>query len=122
VATSAYPLYAGLRCAIALHQEWGTAQERYEQICQMSDYLWQRLSELDTIECLRTAPPQAGLVSFVLTNGGSHKQLVDSLEQQGFMLRTILDPDCVRACVHYFTSNQEIDRLVEAIKSLVPGG
>ena len=122
VATSAYPLYAGLRCAIALHQEWGTAQERYEQICQRSDYLWQRLSELDTIECLRTAPPQAGLVSFVLTNGGSHKQLVDSLEQQGFMLRTILDPDCVRACVHYFTTNEEIDRLVEAIKSLVPGG
>lgn len=117
VATSAYPLYAGLRKAIALHQQWGTPQERYEQICQIAEYLWQRLSELNTVKCLRTAPPQAGLVSFVLTNNQSHKQLVESLEQQGFMLRTLLEPDCVRACVHYFTQKSEIDQLIEAIKN-----
>jgi len=116
VATSAYPLYAGLRKAIATHQQWGTPQERYEQICQNSEYLWQRLSELDNVRTLATSPPKAGLVSFVLTNGQSHKQLVNSLEQQGFMLRTILDPDCVRACVHYFTQPAEIDQLIEAIR------
>lgn len=117
IATSAYPLYAGLRSAIATHQEWGTPQARYEQICQNSQYLWQRLGELSTVRCLMTTPPQAGLVSFVLTNNQSHKQLVEFLEQQGFMLRTILDPDCVRACVHYFTQKSEIDQLVEAINS-----
>jgi len=116
VATSAYPLYAGLREAIATHQQWGTPQERYEQICKRSEYLWQRLSELDNVRTLATSPPKAGLVSFVLTNGHSHKQLVNSLEQQGFMLRTILDPDCVRACVHYFTHPTEIDQLIEAIR------
>ena len=117
VATSAYPLYAGLRKAIALHQQWGTPQERYEQICQIAEYLWQRLSELNPVKCLRTTPPQSGLVSFVLTNNQSHKQLVESLEQQGFMLRTLLEPDCVRACVHYFTQKSEIDQLIEAIKN-----
>ncbi|MEW6494202.1 MAG: aminotransferase class V-fold PLP-dependent enzyme [Cyanobacteriota bacterium] len=117
VATSAYPLYAGLRAAIAIHQQWGTAQERYEQICQISQYLWERLSELESIRCLRTSPPQAGLVSFVLTNGQSHLQLVQSLEQQGFMLRTLANPNCVRACVHYFTHPTEVDRLVDAIAS-----
>ncbi|MGB5960313.1 MAG: aminotransferase class V-fold PLP-dependent enzyme [Coleofasciculaceae cyanobacterium] len=117
IATSAYPLYAGLRSAIAIHQEWGTPQARYEQICENSQYLWQLLGELKTVECLMTTPPQAGLVSFVLTNNQSHKQLVEFLEQQGFMLRTILDPNCVRACVHYFTTKSEIDQLVEAIKS-----
>ncbi|NEQ24276.1 MAG: aminotransferase class V-fold PLP-dependent enzyme [Microcoleus sp. SIO2G3] len=116
VATSAYPLYAGLRKAIATHQQWGTPQERYEQICKRSEYLWQRLSELNNVRTLATSPPKAGLVSFVLTNGQSHKQLVNSLEQQGFMLRTILDPDCVRACVHYFTQPTEIDQLIEAIR------
>jgi len=116
VATSAYPLYAGLREAIATHQQWGTPQERYEQICKRSEYLWQRLSELDNVRTLATSPPKAGLVSFVLTNGHSHKQLVNSLEQQGFMLRTILYPDCVRACVHYFTHPTEIDQLIEAIR------
>lgn len=119
VATSAYPLYAGLRAAIATHQQWGTPQERYKQICQVSEYLWQRLSQLDTVRCLRTSPPEAGLVSFVLTNGHAHNQLVQSLEQRGFMLRTILDPDCVRACVHYFTQQAEIDQLIEAIESII---
>ncbi len=121
VATSAYPLYAGLREAIAIHQQWGTPQERYEQICRMSEYLWQRLSQLEAVRCLSDSPPKAGLVSFVLTNGQSHKQLVDSLEQQGFMLRSILNPDCARACVHYFTEQGEIDQLIEVIERLIAG-
>jgi len=120
VATSAFSQYAGLRAAIATHQQWGTPEERYQQICQLSHYLWQRLNQLSDIVCLRTAPPQAGLVSFQLKNcqGGSsnHRQLVQFLETQGLMTRTLVDPDCVRACVHYFTLPSEIDQLVEGIE------
>ncbi|MEG4861388.1 aminotransferase class V-fold PLP-dependent enzyme [Microcoleus sp. K1-B6] len=115
IATSAYPLYAGLRSAIALQHEWGTIEERYAEICRLSKYLWERLSELPHVECLRTSAPEAGLVSFRLTNGMPHKKLVDLLEKQGIMVRTILNPDCVRACVHYFTTEAEIDKLVGAI-------
>ncbi|MEG3833242.1 aminotransferase class V-fold PLP-dependent enzyme [Microcoleus sp. Z1_C3] len=115
IATSAYPLYAGLRSAIALQHEWGTIEERYAEICRLSKYLWQRLSELPNVECLRTSAPEAGLVSLRLTNGMPHKKLVDLLEKQGIMVRTILNPDCVRACVHYFTTEAEIDKLVGAI-------
>ena len=115
IATSAYPLYAGLRSAIALQHEWGTIEERYAEICRLSKYLWQRLSELPDVECLRTSAPEAGLVSFRLINGMPHKKLVDLLEKQGIMVRTILNPDCVRACVHYFTTEAEIDKLVGAI-------
>lgn len=115
VATSAYPLYAGLRAAIAVHQQWGTAEERFQQICELSKYLWQRLVELPGIRCLRNSPPEAGLVSFELTNGGSHPQLVKFLEKRGFLLRTIRNPNCVRACLHYFTLTSEIDQLIKAI-------
>jgi L-cysteine/cystine lyase len=115
IATSAYPLYAGLRSAIALQHEWGTIEERYAEICRLSMYLWQRLSELPDVECLRKSAPEAGLVSFRLTNGMPHKKLVDLLEKQQIMVRTILNPDCVRACVHYFTTEAEIDKLVGAI-------
>lgn len=115
IATSAYPLYAGLRSAIALQHEWGTIEERYAEICRLSKYLWERFSELPDVECLRKSAPEAGLVSFRLTNGMPHKKLVDLLEKQGIMVRTILNPDCVRACVHYFTTEAEIDRLVEGI-------
>ncbi len=116
VATSAYPLYEGLRVAIATHQQWGTDQERYQQICQLSQSLWQGLSQLEGINCLKTSPPEAGLVSFQVAGNTPHQKLVESLEQQGFLLRTIADPDCIRACVHYFTLPAEIDHLVEAIK------
>jgi L-cysteine/cystine lyase len=119
VATSAYPLYAGVRAAIAIHQQWGTAQERYEQICQGSQFLWERLSQLQDVRPLATSPPQAGLVSFVLTNGQSHKKLVRSLEEQDFMLRTLGDPNCVRACIHYFTHQEEMEELVEAIAKFI---
>jgi L-cysteine/cystine lyase len=115
IATSAYPLYGGLRSAIALQHEWGTVAERYAEICRLSKYLWEGLSELSHVECLRTSAPEAGLVSFRLTNGMPHKKLVDLLEKQGIMVRTILNPDCVRACVHYFTTEAEIDKLVGEI-------
>jgi L-cysteine/cystine lyase len=114
IATSDYALYSGLRAAIDLHNQWGTAEERYQQIQQKSCYLWQQLNELSDIACLRTLPPQAGLVSFQVP-GKSHNRLIQFLENKGFMLRTLLDPDCVRACVHYLTLESEIDRLVETI-------
>lgn len=120
IATSAYSQYAGLRAAIATHQQWGTAQERYQQICQLSHHLWQRLTDLSDIICLRVAPPQAGLVSFQLASSkratSTHLQLVKFLEKQGLMTRTLADPDCVRACVHYFTLPTEIDLLINKIQ------
>ena len=117
VATSAYPLYEGLHSAIATHQKWGTSQERYRQICQLSEYLWQSLS-LEGIHRLKASSPQAGLVSFQVT-GHHHKKLVQSLEEQGFFLRTLADPDCIRACVHYLTLPSEIEQLVAALKKLL---
>ncbi|HBY77836.1 MAG TPA: cysteine lyase, partial [Cyanobacteria bacterium UBA11148] len=47
----------------------------------------------------------------------SCNQVVTSLEQQGLLVRTIYNPNCIRASVHYFTDYQEIDQLVEAIAS-----
>ncbi|MDJ0693089.1 aminotransferase class V-fold PLP-dependent enzyme [Mastigocoleus sp. MO_188.B34] len=118
IATSNYPLYAGLKEAIQVHQEWGTSKERYEQICRNSEYLWYKLTELDNVTCLRTSPPESGLVSFTLdTNQPQASQkLVNYLESQGFLTRTILAPDCVRACVHYFTLESEIDLLITQIQ------
>ncbi len=118
VATSAYPLYAGLRAAIATHSKWGTAQERALQIQKNAEYLWQGLSLLPKVQCLRSTPPDAGLVSFRLKADIPHKQLVQALEQQGFYLRTIISPDCVRACVHYLTLPAEMDQLIRVLASL----
>ncbi|MGB3240317.1 MAG: aminotransferase class V-fold PLP-dependent enzyme [Geitlerinemataceae cyanobacterium] len=114
IATSAYPLYAGLKAAIDLHHLWGTTAERYHQICRLSEILWTKLTEISEVNCLKTSPPESGLVSFSILDR-SHSKLVNFLETKSIFVRTILDPNCVRSCVHYFTTEDEIDRLVEAI-------
>ena len=118
VATYDYPLYAGLQAAIAIHQQWGSATERYQQICRLSEYLWLSLQEIPDIKCLRTSPPESGLVSFQIQNNQpqTSRKLVQFLESQGLLTRTLLDPDCVRACVHYFTLESEIDQLIAGIR------
>jgi L-cysteine/cystine lyase len=119
VASSAYPLYDGLRGAIATHQEWGTPEQRAEQIKELSAYLWQNLAKIEGLKCLSNRPPDAGLISFQLTGNFSHYQAVQLLEKQGFFLRTIADPNCIRACVHYFTLREEIEQLRDEIQKLL---
>jgi L-cysteine/cystine lyase len=118
VATSDYALFGSLRESIALQNQWGTATERFQRIQALSLYLWQQLKDTPGITCLRTAPPEAGLVSFTVDRKeqGIHNRLVQTLEQDSIFLRTIQDPDCVRACVHYLTLESEVEELVKAIQ------
>lgn len=115
VATAAYPQYVGLTEAIATHRQWGTSQQRYEQICQLAAELWQQLAALPGISCLKQSPPASGLVSFTLADEGGHAPLVRALEARGFLLRTLAQPSCVRACTHYLTTSEEIAALAAAI-------
>lgn len=125
IATSAYPLYAGLRAGITLHHQWGTAEQRYQKILELSAVLWQQLSELPQITCLRTQPPESGLISFTvaptssLTSPEQHRKLVDFLEKQNIFVRLIMSPNCVRVCVHYFTELSEIDQLIQAVSQFL---
>jgi L-cysteine/cystine lyase len=83
-------------------------------ICDRATYLWEQLNQLPHVKCLRTTPPDSGLIAFQLDNG-QHKTLVQSLEQQGIYVRLLLNPNCIRACTHYLTTDAEIDRLVSAV-------
>jgi len=117
VATSDYSLMPALREAIALHNRWGTPTERYTRICQLSHYLWTQLQSLDGITCLRSRPPEAGLVSFRV--GGDPNTVVQALESQGILLRTLRYPDCIRASVHYLTLESEIDQLISTLQQVL---
>jgi L-cysteine/cystine lyase len=118
VATSAYPLYAGLRAAIATHQAWGSAEHRASKIVSLATYLWENLQQVSGIKCLNRTAPQSGLVSFQVV-AGNHAKLVKNLEDRHFYLRTIVDPDCIRACTHYFTTTTEIDELIQCLSKLI---
>jgi L-cysteine/cystine lyase len=120
VATSDYPLLAGLRTSLSVQDQWGSVQDRYGRICTLSNQLWQALHELPEIRCVTAQPPESGLVSFFVEDQGEpsrdrHVQLVKDLEADGFLLRTLLHPHCVRACVSYLTLESEVTALVERI-------
>jgi L-cysteine/cystine lyase len=118
VATSAYPLYAGLRAAIAIHQEWGSSIDRATKIVSLATYLWESLQQVAGIQCLNNTAPQSGLVSFQV-GSVNHGKLVQALEHEHFYLRTIVDPDCIRACTHYFTTIAEIDELIQCLSKII---
>jgi L-cysteine/cystine lyase len=120
VSTSAYPLFAGLRKAVAIHNEFQPGAERYQRIRTLSQYLWEKLNATaaaqdGALECLQSAPPQAGIV-VIRMSGQEHQKVVHFLEARHCFVRFMYDPQCLRFCVHYFTTNNEIDRLVELIK------
>lgn len=121
VATSALPLFIGLRRAVELHQTWGTATERYQQLLSQSLALWEDLMRFPQVQCLRTlAPPESGLISFQLVDQPTpqaHQQLVETLENQGILLRTLNQPSCVRASVHYLTTACDRERLIQALQA-----
>src|SRR5207253_6170523 len=120
IGTSAYPLYAGWRAALAAHRRWGSQEERYLRIRQLNQYLWERLQAVSAASpvfaCLGNGPSGSGILALRLT-GKSSQRLVYFLEGQGFMTRTMQVPDSLRICVHYFTCLSEIDQLVESIAS-----
>ena len=117
VATSAYPLYAGLSRAIADNNTWGTAAERFERLHTLARHLWERLGEIPTVTPLQTAPPDAGIVPFQVGDATqkTHQRWSAHLEEQGIFVRTIADPSCLRACVHHFSSEADCDRLINAL-------
>ncbi len=120
VATSDYPLMAGLQAAYEWHQQMGTAADRYQRLCALSQQLWQRLQACDRLQMVTAEPPASGLVSFYVLRDGQpsadlHNRLVSDLEQAQICLRTLLHPHCVRACVHYFTLESEVTALGDRI-------
>lgn len=122
VATSDYSLWGSLRQAMAVQESWGTSQERYDRICALSERLWMGLRGLSHVRCLlKDTPPPSGLVSFQLLNANGqpdferHSVLAKQLETEKIYVRTLLSPNCLRACVHYLTLESEVNDLITRI-------
>jgi len=127
VASSTYTLYEALRIALSHANNWGTQQQRYERICELSQILWQQLNDLPYINCVRQLPPESGLISFQINRElaksaiakKNHALIAKHLESEyQIFIRALPEPDCLRASVHYLTSIADIERLVEIIASL----
>ena len=123
VATSCTPLMAGLDRSLQLLEACGDAEGRRRAIQARSGMLWQAIRVIPGVQPLLSVPPPAGLVSFTVGDGQGRKSspaaVVEGLGRQQIWLRSLKDPDCVRACTHLTTSAVELARLGEALASLV---
>jgi L-cysteine/cystine lyase len=115
IATAPFPLLAGLREAIALHNEWAPMAERYAQVRSNVTYLREQLAKIPGAK-LAYDGELAGLVAFSI-EGKRPKDIVRKAEAERVMLRTIPYPDAVRASIHYLTNRRELDRLAEVLAS-----
>ena len=116
VATSCVPLLAGLRRSLDLLDQEGSAEQRLETIRQRSSSLWRALREIDGITTLLDVPPASGLVSFRISGDRRPADWVQQLGKEGLWIRDLADPDCLRACTHAFTTDQEIATLIGALR------
>ncbi|MEC8607432.1 MAG: aminotransferase class V-fold PLP-dependent enzyme [Cyanobacteriota bacterium] len=118
VATSCIPLGAGLRRSLDLLEQLGNAQQRQALICERSARLWNGLQKIPAVQTVvKEAPPASGLVSFTIDHTPA-QAAVSALADQHFQLRSLEDPLCLRACTHVFSTESEIDQLLEAISQL----
>ncbi len=118
VATSCIPLMAGLRTSLKLLEEEGTSQQRFERILSLSKKLWEGFSEINGLEPILKGSPPSGLVSFLMTNGISPKQVVEFLGSHDLWIRSLDNPPCLRACVHITSNEEEIQTLLSLLKKL----
>ncbi|OOV35660.1 cysteine lyase [Candidatus Synechococcus spongiarum LMB bulk15M] len=117
IATSCYPLAAGLLQSLHSLAALGDPRQRLALIRSRSGHLWRGLRQLEGVETLLPEPPPAGLVSFRI-QGHRSRQVVHTLAERGLVLRSFEPPDCVRACCHVTTLPTESGRLVSGIASL----
>ncbi len=118
VASSTYPLYGALRTAISEGNAFGIQRERYNRICELSKYLWEALQNIPNIICVKKEPPLCGLVSFEIANS-SHTQISQYLEtKHKILVRSIPHPDCLRVSLQYLSTEDDINLLLEILKTL----
>lgn len=117
VGTAPLPLLSGLRNSLKVHNAFASSEVRGRLILEGANKLISKLSRIDRVTCLLTEA-QSGLVCFQI-EGVSHKDVVAKLDSQQIFVRTIPVPDCIRASVHYFTSEVDQDNLVAALEEIV---
>ena len=112
-------LLGSLRSAINVQQAFAPMSARASRIEPLTRTLHQALARLaesnqpSRLEVLGQ-DPHSGIVAFQVSGTPPHS-VVRRLEAAGIVVRQHYSPPCIRACMHYFTLVEEIDRLCDVI-------
>lgn len=118
VGTGAIPLFAGLRNSLDVHNKFADSKSRAQMVLANANKVIKRLSQISQVECL-LQEAESGLVSFKV-HGVTHRDVAMRLDSEfSVFVRTIPTPDCIRASIHYFTTDDEIERLASSIETIL---
>jgi L-cysteine/cystine lyase len=119
VATTSFPLWGSMPAAIQVHQQWGTAQNRFARQLENVRLLRAELERVGVVDFFSPESAPSGLVSFAVRARNRHAQIAAALEANAVMIRTVPFPDALRASVHYFTNDNDIRSLCEQIRAVI---
>jgi selenocysteine lyase/cysteine desulfurase len=108
VGTASTAPYAALREAIAVHEELGLGTVR-DRIRELTDRLKAGLPE-DRLVSPREF--ESGLVAFEVEEP---ETVVERLEERGVHIRSVSRPNTVRASVHVFNDESDVDALLDGL-------
>ncbi len=119
IATSCIPLLTGLRQSISLIEKDCSGFKKHNLITSMSNKLWNHLKEIDKVNLIMNNPIQNGIVSFDIKDIDDKNNFVYKLGLKNIWIRVIEDPQWFRVCIHQMTTEDEIELLVDEIKSII---
>ena len=116
-----FALLAGMAEAIAFHQEVGEAATEARTL-ELAGLLKETLSRIPGISF--TGPEEAelscGLVTLAVA-GKEPRQIVDALWERSIAGRQVTDPEGLRLCTAFFNTEEEIERVGEALGEIARG-
>ena len=119
IGTPPYAASAGLREALLVHEQTASAEQRHATLQLRRRRLRLGLESIaartSRVELVTPAAFESGILSFRLRSK-AHQEMVSRLEAANVLVRAIADPACVRVCIHYFTTDEEIDLLLQAVE------
>lgn len=117
IATAPFPLLGALRKALEIHEQAGSDGERHALRLANVAELRKHLAQIGGIDLITPEDSTSGLICFTF-RGHQPAEVVKGLEAQKILLRTIPNPECIRASVHYLNSSDDIERLADALQRL----
>ena len=112
-----YPLIAGQRAATEWLVDEVGMDWIYSRIAELGKLAYKTLENIDGVSILTPKANMAGLISFNLA-GIEPNDLVTTLFDHGFILRTIPSPSCVRLSTGFYNTEEEITTLGSAIEEV----
>lgn len=121
LSTTSTALEAGLAQAIAFHQEVG-GEAIEARTMELAASLKRVLAEIPGISLTGPEDPElgSGLVTFTVA-GKEPRQVVEALWDRGIAGRQVPNPEGVRLCTAFFNTEEEVQRVAEALHEIRRG-